>query len=84
MLRVDVPETTTQPAFTRFFGNSAIYSLNPVDEQTARFMADKIQVKPIDSWNISELQKKHTALLMETPTKEQVESIFDDDDDLPM
>lgn len=58
MLRVDVPETS-QPAFTRFFGSAAIYALNPIDEKTARSMADKLQVKPIDSWDISHLLKKY-------------------------
>src|SRR5690606_38621670 len=58
MLRVDVPETETQPAFTRFLGSSAIYAINPIDEATARTMADRLAVKPIDSWNISEVMKK--------------------------
>lgn len=58
MLRVDVPETKTQPSFTRFFGSSAIYAINPIDEETARFMAEKLEIKPVDSWNISEVMKK--------------------------
>lgn len=69
MLRVDVPETTSQPTFTRFFGSSAIYSINPVDEETCKFMAEKIQVKPIESWNISEIVKKNHALLLEHTEK---------------
>ena len=64
MLRVDVPETASQPAFTRLFGSAAIYAINPLDEKTCRFMAEKIQVKPIESWNISEVAKKHNLLLM--------------------
>lgn len=59
MLRVDVPETDEQPAFTRFFGSAAIYSINPVDEQTARAMALKIEALPITSYDISGLMKKH-------------------------
>lgn len=66
MLRVDVPETTTAPAFTRFLGSAAIYAINPIDEKTCRFMAEKIQVKPIESWNISEIAKKHNLLLQQT------------------
>ena len=65
MLRVDVPETKDQPSFTRFFGGNAIYAINPVDENTCKFMAEKIQVKPVESWNISEIMKKHNALLLE-------------------
>jgi hypothetical protein len=63
MLRVDVPETTHQPAFTRFFGSSAIYSINPIDELTAREMAERLTVKPIESWNISEIARKHNLLV---------------------
>jgi hypothetical protein len=59
MLRVDVPPTPGQPSFSRFFGSGAIYAINPVDEQTARHMAEKLEIKPVDSWNIMELMKKH-------------------------
>lgn len=81
MLRVDVPETTTQPAFTRFFGSSAIYSIIPVDEETCKFMAEKIQVKPIDSWNISEIVKKNHALLLEASKGVPAGDHEDDDED---
>lgn len=64
MLRVDVPETSTQPSFTRFFGSAAIYAINPLDEETCKFMAEKIQVKPIETWNVSEVMKKHQNSLM--------------------
>lgn len=59
MLRVDVPETEKQPAFTRFFGSSAIYAINPVDEMTCRHVAGQLQVRPIESWNVSEVLRKY-------------------------
>ena len=59
MLRVDVPETKNQPAFTRLFGSGAIYAINPIDEQTARFMAENLQVKPIDAWDMNKILEKH-------------------------
>jgi len=65
MLRVDVPETKSQPAFTRFFGSAAIYAINPVDEFTAKQVAERLEVKPIDSWNISEVMKKHQLAIAE-------------------
>lgn len=85
MLRVDVPETSTQPAFTRFFGSAAIYAINPIDEQTARFMADKLQVKPIESWNISEVMKKaqETLALSHAKLDEQINEALDDEDIWP-
>lgn len=79
MLRVDVPETDKQPAFTRFFGSAAIYAINPVDETTCRHYAQNLQVKPIDSWDIQAIVKKNreTLLLATSPEPEEEE---DDDD----
>jgi hypothetical protein len=62
MLRVDVPETSKQPAFTRFFGSAAIYSINPIDEETCKFYADQLEKKPIDSWDVKEMLKKNDQL----------------------
>jgi len=84
MLRVDVPETKGQPPFTRLFGGNSIYSINPVDETTCRFMADKLEVKPIDSWNVSEVIKKHTQLSLTQSTGDQHDRDHDDDEDYPI
>lgn len=64
MLRVDVPETTKQPAFTRFFGSAAIYSINPVDEITAKHYAEQLEKKPIESWDIKEMLKRNSQLTL--------------------
>jgi len=69
MLRIDVPETEKQPAFTRFFGSGAIYAINPIDEVTARYFADKLEIAPIQSYNISEVLKKHNALALTKTNK---------------
>lgn len=59
-LRVDVPEQEAVeenrarfqyaqpalPAYTRYFGNGAIYALNPCSEAAARAMAIRIRAKP--------------------------------------
>lgn len=52
LLRVDVPETKKCPGFTRFFGISAIYSINPVTEKVARAMAEQMAVMPVTEWDI--------------------------------
>jgi hypothetical protein len=65
MLRVDVPETKSQPAFTRFFGSSAIYAINPMDEQSTRIIVEKLQQAPINSYDVSAVMKKHQELLLE-------------------
>lgn len=83
MLRVDVPETDKQPAFTRFFGSAAIYAINPVDETTCRHVAGQLQVKPIEAWNISEVLKKHQQQLAlgEAMAAAHSEDVEEDDTD---
>jgi hypothetical protein len=50
MLRVDVPATELQPAFTRYFGGGAIYSIIPTDEETARIALKFMETRPVDRW----------------------------------
>lgn len=58
MVRVSVPETKASPAFDRFLNPSAIYAINPVTEEVARGYAERIQVKPIDSFDAREVLKR--------------------------
>lgn len=61
-IRIDVPETKSQPAFSRIVNPSAIYAINPVTEEVALQMAEGIQNKPIESWDIRKMQEKLLAL----------------------
>ena len=79
-LRVDVPETETQPSFTKFFGASAIYAINPVDEVTAKHFVDKLEAKPIESWNISEIIKKNQDKLLMNQSVVPAPMIDDEDE----
>ena len=78
-IRIDVPETKTQPKFTRLVNPSAIYAINPVTEDVMLVMAEGISSKPIDSWDIQTMQKKLLALNKSNGIINE-----DDDDDLPM
>ena len=51
-IRVDVPETKSQPAFTRMFGPGSIYSITPVTEEMARACAENFGERPLDSYDI--------------------------------
>lgn len=77
-LRVDVPETKAKPGFTRFLNHSAIYAINPITEEMGRFMAEQIQAKPIESWDVAKFNSKQTLLLeqqkAENKTGEQEDS----------
>lgn len=55
MLRVDVPEVDGEQAFSRIFGPSAIYSIDPVTEVTARAVAAGLKVTPVNRWDVSPL-----------------------------
>lgn len=57
-LQVDVPETKTNPAFTRLIAPGSLYAINPVTEEVARMYAENLNVKPIESWDIREFMKK--------------------------
>lgn len=87
MLRVDVPESETHPPFTKFYGASAIYAINPVDEQTARAKAAQLNIAPIQVYNLKSYLDKQQLALTALPThsdKINDDIDFDDDyDDLP-
>ena len=50
MLRVDVPETSVQSAFTKFYSAGAVYAITPVDETIAHQAAEQFQERPIQEW----------------------------------
>lgn len=76
-VRVDVPETSQQPKFTRLLNPSAIYAINPVTEEVMLQMAEMITSKPIDSWDIRTMQNKLLALKGTEPK----ESPWEDDNE---
>jgi hypothetical protein len=76
MLRVDVPETKAQPAFTKYYGSSAIYAINPVDETTALMAVENIQVAPINIWQGESFTNK---FLASKADKSIPASLLDDD-----
>lgn len=59
LLRVDVPETSSTPAFTRFFGISAIYSINPVTEEVAKSLVEQMKAEPLQEWDIEVYMHKN-------------------------
>lgn len=76
-IRVDVPETSKVPAWTRFLNPSAIYAINPVTEEVAVGYAGRLDSRPIDSWDAREVLKRMDDMKKlnspEIPTYEQVQ-----------
>ena len=61
-VRIDVPETPQQPSFTRLVNPTAIYAINPVTEDVMKAMANNIQQKPIEAWDVRVMVDKLIAL----------------------
>lgn len=61
-IRVDVPETSISPTFTRFLNPSSIYAINPVTEDVMRVMAERFKFRPIDAWDVEGVYTKVLAL----------------------
>ena len=47
-IRVDVPECDGKPAFTKFYGNGAIYSMTPCGEEIALAAVKSIRHAPVN------------------------------------
>lgn len=50
-VRVDVPGSDAMQSFTKLFGQSSIYCITPVDEETARAAAGQFRQQPLDEWS---------------------------------
>lgn len=47
LLRIDVPETEGQAAYTTYLGGQAIYALTPTDAETGRGLVAEQGIKPM-------------------------------------
>ena len=52
-LRIDVPETKEQAAFTQFYGAGSVYCMTPTTEEIARAVAAMSQVKPVQKYELA-------------------------------
>jgi hypothetical protein len=55
-IRVDVPEMDEREAFTRFYGQGAIYAMTPVSEAVAKIALRRFQPDPVNVY-VPELQQ---------------------------
>jgi len=94
-LKLDIPETSTQPAFSKLFTASSIYSIDPVSEDVARHQAERLKKAPLTVWEADsmltkQLEKREQTIvnIADLPegflTKQiPVETNDDDNDDNP-
>ncbi len=52
MLRVDVPATETTPAYTKYYGGTAIYGITPTDAAMVQRAVDRLRPRPVEPWII--------------------------------
>lgn len=79
-LRVDVPAFDGLPAFTRFYGSSAIYSINPVTEEIARGLCERYRNEPVSRFELPQIEEK-CGSDPNNPNLNQVQGPDDDDDE---
>ncbi len=92
-IRIDVPETKTQPGFSRLLNPSAIYAINPITLEAMTELAENLDKAPIQAWDIRETVAKAKKALEApaggSPEEEDEWQAMNDlrtdrDDDLPM
>lgn len=54
LIRLDVPASDDHPAFTKLWGNGAIYSITPVAEDVARAYARSLRQSPVNAYELPE------------------------------
>ncbi|TXH46021.1 MAG: acetyltransferase [Desulfurellales bacterium] len=82
-VRVDVPASGDELAYSKLFGAGSIYCITPVDEQVARAVAPKCGESPVSVWNLpEEWQTKIRARSLPAPQESAGEdySQFDEED----
>lgn len=62
-LRIDVPETASQPGFSRLLNPSAIYAINPITLEAMEELARNLDKAPLQAWDIRETVAKAKAAL---------------------
>jgi hypothetical protein len=55
-VRVDAPATPKSPAFTKLYGQGAIYAITLTSEEIAKAAAENIAPVPFDRFEISQIK----------------------------
>jgi len=61
LIRVEVPAVKGREPLTKYYNVKAVYGITPVDEPTARRMAEDIDPSPVNSYSIDrEIERRKT------------------------
>lgn len=76
LTRVDVPAVAGCPAFSRLLGAASIYSITPLERETAIQMAASLKAQPLEEWSARRLVES-----MDHARAPRLEFDRDDEDD---
>jgi len=73
-VRVDVPGNTKKSPtkLTKMYNPSAIYSICPVTEETARMVAKSVSGEPVARWDVQEMVREAKRALRPAPEEEEM------------
>jgi hypothetical protein len=57
-IRIEVPETSMTPGFTKYHLPSAVYGMTPVDKEYAVKYAEKLNAQPVNDYKHNEVIKE--------------------------
>jgi hypothetical protein len=74
-VRCDVPADGKKKGYklTKMYNPSAIYSITPVTEETARMVATSVSGEPITRWDVQEMVRQAKLALRPAPIDEEEE-----------
>jgi hypothetical protein len=76
-VRVDVPEDGKKKwKLTKMYNPSAIYSITPVSEATARLVATSVSGEPVTRWDVQEMVREAKKALKAAPVDEQDDNLM--------
>ena len=72
-VRVDVPKDAEKKGWklTKMYNPSAIYSITPVTEATARMVAVSVAGEPVTRWDVQEMVREAKKALRPAPLEEE-------------
>ena len=59
LVRIDIPEVNGRKGFTNLFGVGSVYAITPMEEAAARVLAERLQVAPIQPWELPKEFQRH-------------------------
>jgi hypothetical protein len=80
-VRVDVPPTSKQAAWSKLYGAGAIYAITPMAEDLVKQKAEVLQVAPLTAWDLPEEWRAKIKGLPAPMLTQDPDQGYDDDSD---